>query len=55
MDFSVRIEGLDKLAAASQEVRQAVADQLNAGVYASAQQIRTEAKKPEAVPGVAAA
>ena len=45
MDFSVTIVGLDQLASASADIRQAVADQINAGVYAAAQQIRTEAIK----------
>jgi HK97 gp10 family phage protein len=45
MDFSVKIEGLDKITGASAEIRQAVADEINKAVFASAQQIRTEAIK----------
>jgi HK97 gp10 family phage protein len=45
MDFSVQIDGLDALANASQQVRDAVADEINKAVYASAQQVVLEAKK----------
>ena len=45
MDFSVTIEGLDKLGNASAQIRQAVAEEISAAVFASAQQIRTEAIK----------
>lgn len=45
MDVSFQIEGLDKLETASAQVRQAVADEINKAVYASAQKIRTEAIK----------
>ena len=45
MDFSVKIEGLDKIANASASFRQAVADEVNKAVYASAQKVSTEAKK----------
>jgi HK97 gp10 family phage protein len=45
VDFSVTIEGLDKLQTASAAIRQAVADEINKAVYASAQQVATEAKR----------
>jgi len=45
MDFSVKVEGLDKIDAATQAVRQAVAAELNKAVYASAQKVVAEAKK----------
>lgn len=45
MDFSVKIEGLDKLEGASAQLRQRAADEINKAVFASAQQIRTEAIK----------
>lgn len=45
MDFSVDIKGLDKLQQSSRAISQALADELNKAVYASAQQIRTEAIK----------
>src|SRR5262249_49879155 len=43
MDFSVQIEGLDKLAQASSEIKQAVANEVEKGLFASAQKVRTEA------------
>jgi HK97 gp10 family phage protein len=45
MDFSVKIEGLDALESSTQAIRDAVANQINVAVYASAQQVRTEAIK----------
>jgi HK97 gp10 family phage protein len=45
MEFSVQIEGLDRIAGATAEVKQNVANELNVAVYAAAQQIRTEAIK----------
>lgn len=45
MDFSFKIEGLEQIARASDGVRQAVADEINKAVYASAQKVSTEAKK----------
>jgi HK97 gp10 family phage protein len=45
MDVSFEITGLDAIAQASDRVRQAVADEINKAVYASAQQVVTEAKK----------
>jgi HK97 gp10 family phage protein len=43
MEFSVQIEGLDQLQATSAQVKQAVASEVNKALFASAQQIRTEA------------
>ena len=45
MDFSFRIEGLDAITQASDRVKQAVADELNKAVYASAQKVSSEAKR----------
>lgn len=45
MDFSFQIEGLDRIAGATDKIRQAVADEINKAVYASAQKVRTEAIK----------
>jgi HK97 gp10 family phage protein len=45
VDFSVEIKGLDALVGAAEQVKQAVADEINKGVYASAQHVVAEAKK----------
>ena len=45
MDFSFKVEGLDKIAEAMAGVKQAVADELTKAVYAGAQKVVTEAKK----------
>lgn len=45
MDFSVKIEGLDKLDKATADIQKAVAVELDKALYASAQQVVTEAKK----------
>lgn len=45
MDFSFKIEGLDKITAATDAVRQEVAVQINKAAYASAQKVSAEAKK----------
>lgn len=45
MDFSVKIEGLDKIATASAAIRQNVADEINKAAFASAQKIASEAKR----------
>jgi len=45
MEFSVKIEGLEALAATNQRIRQAVADEINKALFASAQRVRTEAVK----------
>lgn len=45
MEFSFKIEGLDKIASATEAVRQAVADEVNKAAYASAQKVSAEAKK----------
>jgi len=45
MDVSFEITGLDSIAQGSERVKQAVADEINKAVYASAQKVSTEAKK----------
>ena len=45
MDFSVKIEGLDKLEGATAQISRAVADEVAKGTYASAQRIATDYKK----------
>ncbi len=45
MDISFKIEGLDRIEAATAQVRQAVADEINKAVFASAQKVAAEAKK----------
>lgn len=45
MEFSVSVEGLDKLAQANLRVQQSIIKELKIGLYASAQRVETEAKK----------
>jgi HK97 gp10 family phage protein len=45
MDFSVKVEGLDRIAQASEKMRQSILVELNKAVFASAQRVRTEAIK----------
>jgi HK97 gp10 family phage protein len=45
VDFSVKIEGLDSISKASEQIRQAVATEVNKAVFASAQKVATEARK----------
>ncbi len=45
MDFSVQIDGLQSLSSMPARVQAAVTSQIQAGLYASAQQVRTEAIK----------
>ncbi|WP_020476265.1 HK97-gp10 family putative phage morphogenesis protein [Zavarzinella formosa] len=45
MDFSVKIEGLDRLEQTTQRIREAVAAELAAAMYASAKKIEAEAKR----------
>ncbi|CAN5263124.1 hypothetical protein BH10PLA2_BH10PLA2_00640 [soil metagenome] len=45
MDFSVKIEGLDSIANATGAIKAAVQDEINKALFASAQQVRTEAIK----------
>jgi HK97 gp10 family phage protein len=45
VDFSVRIEGLDSIAKASDRIKQSVAIEVNKAVFASAQRVAAEAKK----------
>lgn len=44
MDFSFKIEGLDRIQKATQAVQQAVASEIDKAVFASAQKVVTEAK-----------
>lgn len=44
MEVGFEIKGLDKIANASARVQQAVAEELNKGVFASAQKVEKEAK-----------
>jgi HK97 gp10 family phage protein len=45
MNFSVEIQGLDALAGATAQIREAVASEIQKGLYASAKQVEGEAKK----------
>lgn len=44
MDFNVTIEGLDKIAQSSDRIKQAVAQQIDIALYASAEHVATEYK-----------
>src|SRR5262245_36438214 len=45
MEFSFKVEGLDRIDQATARVRQAVADEINRAVYASAQKVAADYKK----------
>lgn len=45
MEFSVQIEGLDRIGNATQQVRDNVAAEIRKALYASAQKVEAEAKK----------
>lgn len=45
MEFSVKVEGLDRIGKATKEVRQAIALELNKALFASAKKVEAEAKR----------
>ena len=45
MEFSVKVEGLERIGQASQEVRDAIARELKKGLYASAKKVEADAKR----------
>lgn len=45
MQFSVQIEGVDRLKQSTERVRQAIANELAKGMYASVKRVEEEAKK----------
>lgn len=45
MEFSVRVDGLDRIDRATDRVRRAVAEEIAKGLYASAKKVEGEAKK----------
>ena len=45
MDFSVKIEGLDKIERATREMQQSVAAEINKALFASAKHVEAEAKR----------
>ena len=51
MDFSVKVEGLDKIQRATREVQKAVDDELRRGLFAAAKHVEGEAKRSIAAGG----
>lgn len=45
MEFSVKVDGLDRIDRATQEVRDAIAKELRKGLYASAKKVEADAKR----------
>jgi HK97 gp10 family phage protein len=45
MDFSVKVEGLDKIGNASRQVQESISKEINIALFASAKKVEAEAKR----------